>query len=283
VASNSKVAVADSASLRITDYTVIVWADFMRLPLNASRLLSKRDGAGAAYEFYYRSPAGGQIHIYDGVNTRTATITIQDYGSVAVAGSSGAVPNLYAGGSLIGAFSGIFAPDITKAAALNICDSYVANQALQSPCSCAILYDAELTGPEIALLETWHNERVTPRKQWPGMGLQYPGGIAVGDPRFIANIQTARVSIAAESSGILSNTGFRIESGSWKVAEDSTGRYIECTANGKIRYHGMAGASGWSTGEFAIKAGTPTLTKNAASIDVDAITGDSFTALVLNE
>jgi hypothetical protein len=53
-----------------------------------------------------------------------------------------------------------------------------------------------------------------------------------GDPLFLDNIQSARVTLADETSGKLSNTPYTIESGTWAVKEDSsTGeRYVNSEA-----------------------------------------------------
>jgi hypothetical protein len=57
-----------------------------------------------------------------------------------------------------------------------------------------------------------------------------------GDALYLDNLQTARVSLADETSGQLSNTGYKITSGTWRVKEDAdTGeRYAECLISGVI-------------------------------------------------
>jgi hypothetical protein len=78
-------------------------------------------------------------------------------------------------------------------------------------------------------------------KRWPGGGLRFPGRVVGskpgvytpqdGDPLYLDNIQYAAVSSSDESSGYLSNTNYRIESGSWRV---QAGNYIDCIAGGQI-------------------------------------------------
>jgi hypothetical protein len=136
-----------------------------------------------------------------------------------------------------------------------------------------LVYPAALSGDEIADISVYCAGVITPRKQWPG------GGLTTGDPKYVDNIQTARVSLANETSGNLSNTEIGIVSGTWKVTESAAGRTITCVANGQLKRY-LVGASGFTTQKFE-QTGGVVLTKNAADFTLDATAGDTITALVL--
>lgn len=71
-----------------------------------------------------------------------------------------------------------------------------------------------------------------------------------GDPLYRDNIQTARVSLANETAGQLSNTGYTIQSGTWKVEEDSGGRYIVSVVGGYLLRKNIYPYGTW---EFSIE------------------------------
>lgn len=81
----------------------------------------------------------------------------------------------------------------------------------------------------------------------------------------------ARPSVANETSGMLGNTGWSIESGTWKISESATWEGAECVVAGQLKYRGLNGASGWTIAEFEQESGTPTLMKNAADLQIDAL------------
>ena len=134
-------------------------------------------------------------------------------------------------------------------------------------------YDVVLTPAEILSLHTWSQKQFTPRKQWPGGGLDIPTltGTA-GDPMFLDNFQTARTTLVNETSGVLSNTSLTINTGTWALAEDAIGKYILCVGNGQLQYN-LQGASGFTTESFE-ETGAATLTLNANNFQVDAVAGD---------
>jgi len=146
---------------------------------------------------------------------------------------------------------------------------YTAANPSASPFDCVIGYPAVLTPTEIASLHTWAIAKFTPRKQWPGGGVTVPSGVV--SPEFADNIQAARVTLANVTSGWLSNTGWHVNSGTWAVTEDATGRWITCVAAGQIE-HQLTGASGFTTALFGQEGGA-TLTKNAQNIQIDAAAG----------
>ncbi len=104
---------------------------------------------------------------------------------------------------------------------------------------------------------------------------------ATGDLMWRANTQSARVSLATETSGRLSNTDFEIITGSYALTESAAGRTITCVTDGRLQpLSNIVGADGWDTSVFE-ETGGITLTKNAANFTVDMTAGDTFTALEL--
>jgi hypothetical protein len=82
-----------------------------------------------------------------------------------------------------------------------------------------------------------------------------------GDPLYLDNIQSARVTLADETSGKLSNTPYTIESGTWKLAEDATTgeRYIECVLSGIISRRNLEAYGTWDLDILKADASTQRL------------------------
>jgi hypothetical protein len=142
-----------------------------------------------------------------------------------------------------------------------------------------LIYPGVLSVDEIAATHDYLVNRITPRLQWPPGGLDYSGPQYTGEPTYVDNIQSARVSLANETSGQLSNTGLRIVSGTWSVDESAAGRKITCVADGKLRKP-LPGADTYTTARFD-KTGGVVLTKASDAIELDATAGDTISALVL--
>lgn len=86
----------------------------------------------------------------------------------------------------------------------------------------------------------------------------------------------ARPSVANETTGMLGDSGWSIESGTWKISESATWKGAECVVAGQLKYRGLLGASDWNTAEFGQESGTPTLTKNASDLQIDALAGEKI-------
>ncbi len=130
---------------------------------------------------------------------------------------------------------------------------------LRGPTQLVLLYPGVLTPAEISDLHLWSQSRITPRKQWPGGGLDIP--TLTGTARehvFIDNIQTARVTLADQTSGKLSNTPYQIESGTWALNEDATTgeRYIECVVAGIISRRNVEAYGTWEFGLYKSGGGS---------------------------
>ncbi len=82
-----------------------------------------------------------------------------------------------------------------------------------------------------------------------------------GDPLFLDNIQTARVTLANITSGRVSNTPHTVRSGTWALNEDAdTGeRYIECVVAGIIARRNLFARG---TPEFDVEKGGGTNSLN---------------------
>lgn len=70
-----------------------------------------------------------------------------------------------------------------------------------------------------------------------------------------------------------------IQTGTWKVGNDSTGRHLLNVTDGQLKIP-LVGASGFTTDTFEI-SGTPTLTKNANDLQVDAVAGEKIYSIIL--
>jgi len=151
--------------------------------------------------------------------------------------------------------------------------------ALESPAGALIIYPGVLFAEEIEATHDYLTDRITPRLQWPAQGLDYSGPEFTGEPKYVDNIQSARVSLADKTSGQLSNTGLRIQSGTWRIAEDSSGRYVHCIADGTL-YKPLVGANNYITKIFS-ETGGVSLTKNATNFTLTGTAGDRIHALVL--
>ncbi len=355
--------VDDSAVLRaVVDNTLFVRGQF-RVPATTRPVFNKRFGADT--QISHRITQLGTLNVYDGVTQAEIALgNLSAIDTIAVSLVSGNAGNVYVNGVLIGAL------DNTNTIAPEPVNIFIGEAGFDL--SMVIWYPGVLAAPEISDLHLWSKSRITPRKQWPGSGLRYPGrttdllvdgdmeeaGVAAwvagndadltkettdpfegiqllrvtrpgatinpyaaqaimtigeqyhlmiqvrgdggtgfpivydtavelgrgttanvwqsldvtfvatstalvlltgaagagdysewdaaelwtgytprtGDPLFLDNIQTARVTLADQTSGRLSNTPYQIESGSWALKEDvTTGeRYIECVVAGII-------------------------------------------------
>jgi hypothetical protein len=215
----------------------------------------------------------------NGVNSARAITAVPSKSLAVTATSTSAAPQFYVDGALDGV--GALNVSVSIGALAWIVAGLTGSEML-SPVSGLLVFPDALTAAEIAALHTWSQSRYTPHKQWPGGGLDIPtlAGTSA-NPRFIDNIQTARVSLANETSGQLSNTGAQINSGTWKLSEDADGRYYDCVVNGQLE-HPLIGASGFDTEAF-VATGTATLTKNANNIQIDALAGERITRIVLTD
>ena len=93
--------------------------------------------------------------------------------------------------------------------------------------------------------------------------------------------QDWEVSSGNVTGGFLENTGFTVSTGTWQV-DDGTGnaKVLHCIADGKLTLP-LANASELATTTFELVSGSPTLTKNANSIEIDAVAGEKVGVILL--
>jgi hypothetical protein len=245
------------------------WGQHLRQKTNA-RIISKRDAGSNFYEIY--TTATNLSWRIDAV-IRNRAVSLVGSRSVALTLKDGEIPKVYVDGVLDGPMTATLSLG-SGSADLNIGGYWQALEySWDNPLDGVIGYSAELSADEVGKLDAYCNGLITPRKQWPG------GGLTTGDPKYVDNIQSARVSLVNETSGNLSNTEIGIVSGTWKITESAAGRTITCVANGQLKRY-LVGASGFTTQKFE-QTGGVVLTKNAADFTLDATAGDTITALVL--
>jgi hypothetical protein len=271
----ARLQVAHAPSLSSADITLF-WAGRHTSQINNARIFSKRDGSSLEYELFTTATT---LALNDGSNVRSRAVGLTSKRSVAVVIESGQAPLVYLDGSLDGAMNGVSSITGTPAA-LNVTGYWVATFPWLNKLEMAAVYPGLLNAAEVARLHDYSQAVGTPCLQWPGGGLDLPGRppLLSGDPTYVDNIQSARVSLTNETSGFLSNTGLEIVSGTWTVTEDSTGRAITCVGAGKLRRQ-LNGANGYDTKTFVATGAT--LTKNTTNFEIDAGAGDTVTAIVL--
>jgi len=196
-----------------------------------------------------------------GVNSDLVTAGFVGAKSINVSLTAGGVPEFFADHVSLGVGDTAVTP-ATGTDDLNMLGDGASP--LLSACEAVVAYAAPLTVADLTLLDAYMDARITPRKQWPGGGLRYPDRgdpytPALGDPMFLDNIRTARVTLADQTSGRLSNTPYQIESGTWALKEDATTgeRYIECVVGGTISRRNVEAYGTWEiTQQRAIKNST---------------------------
>jgi hypothetical protein len=263
--------VPDDPSIRLTIGTAFVSGKNFHIQSIAGRILSKRV-AGPTTNYEFRASAAN-ILLYDGTNTRSAVFAPDvSTRSFAVTFQDGEVADLYKDGAWESVFNGV--SDITTNE-FPLLIGNVSGGSAPTPWDLdgVLLYDQLLTAAEIALIHTWSQSRFTPRKQWPG------GGLAVSNPKYIDNIQTAQVTFVNATAGLLSNTGLTVTSGTWAVGEDATGKYLSCVAAGDLDYL-LPDADTFTTDAF-VEEGGATLAKAATGFTITGGNGDIIRAVRL--
>jgi hypothetical protein len=111
--------------------------------------------------------------------------------------------------------------------------------------------------------------------------LDYSGPTFSGEPKYLDNIQSARVTLANETSGKFSNTELDIVSGTWALKEDATTgiRYAECIVGGVLG-RDLVDADTFTTQLFT-QTGGVVLAKTGTGFTLTATAGDTITALQL--
>jgi hypothetical protein len=215
--------------------------------------------------------AGSLLQVRNGGVSSTLSYDTEGSSSLAVTNAVAEKPTFYSDGVSVGVGTLAVTPGFVNGDTWRLFG--VGASGWQRPTWMYVMYPGVLSPTEISLLHTYSQGLVTPRKQWPG------GGLTTGNPKYVDNIQTARVTLVNETSGNLSNTEISIQSGTWALTETAAGRAITCVANGQLKKH-LVGADTFTTKLFT-QTGGVVLTKNAADFTLDATAGDTITALQL--
>jgi hypothetical protein len=96
-------------------------------------------------------------------------------------------------------------------------------------------------------------------------------------PIYLLDLGGSAVGLYPVASGYLA--GWRIESGTWRIAEDSTGKHLLCVTSGQIKTP-LITANAYTTKTFTT-SGTVTLTKNANDLQIDGTAGAKIYNLVI--
>ncbi len=265
--------VADSDVLRaVTDNTLFLKGKF-KLPGATTKLFAKQ--VGGSVQLSYRLDKFNRANVFDGAASATAGLgSFAEIDTLAVSLVSGSAGIAYVNGASVGALS--VANTVTPTT-----DNIFIGE-VGFDLAMVLWYPSALSAPEISDLHDYAQARITPRKQWPGAGMAYPGATFTGEPKWVDNIQTARVTLVNETSGILSNTGLEIVTGTWALTESAVGiRQITNVVAGRLKPVGnLAGADTFDTKLFT-ETGGVVITKNTDGFTLDAEAGDTITALEL--
>lgn len=242
----------------------------------SGRILSaSRSGSPNPIDFFINNDT--QLRLLTSGGFSSATTNQLGARSVGVTFADGAVPRFFVDGVGVDGVSALTilpTDDDYTVGGL----AYNSNFYLGDNVRLAAVYPARLSDAEMLWLHTSTDGLITPRLQWPGAGLHYPGGVQSGDATYVDNISSARVTINDVTAGQVSNTGLFVQSGTWRLGETG-GRHIECVSSGQI-VASVIGASSANTRTFDY-TGTATLTKTASQIQIDATTGAKITAVQL--
>ncbi len=274
--------VPDSPELQTNGHvSIFAWTDIQRLVFGT--VVAKSDGGGTDYEFYV--DGAGNIAVWDGAGVSSFAHDMTRAKSLAVTMSNGAVPAFSVDGAFVGN-GGVPVVVTANDAPLDIGALYVGNPWI-NPLHGVLIYTDILTPSEISDLHDWSQRRFTPRKRWPGGGLDIPTLTGTArEPVHLDSIQTSRVSlVASETSGKLSNTGYDIESGGFIVAEDAaTGeRYIKCVTAGIISRRNIEAYGTWEFEFYKADASNLNIYPIASMIGTAAAAGQNcYRALFTN-
>ena len=222
-------------------------------------IIGKADAGGVQFSLH---SVGEILTLADGAGVTATLAGLANADSFAVSLVSGATGTAYINGASPVAFSGtstITAND----APTTILNYFTGAWQWTNPTKLLLWYSRALSAAENLLLNNWSVKLFTPRKQWPGGGLDIPTLLTEPEmPMFLDNIQSARVTLANQTSGKLSNTPYTIESGTWALSEDATTgeRYIECVAGGVISRRNIDAYGTWEIETYkALDASTTNL------------------------
>ena len=170
-----KITISDSSELQLTEGTIIVYGEFdSDLYTANNRIVSKRDAGGVNYEMLFTSNA--VLSVYDGTNTRNATINWDGARSIACSFTSGSTPKAYKNGAFVTDFDDTVTVTVDDADII-IGNLYTGNYGC-SPLKGVLIYNTILTDEEIAQVHEWIMATKTPK--YPKKNFVYPSLIPEG-------------------------------------------------------------------------------------------------------
>jgi len=190
-ATTDEVTVADSASLAITNMSIVMLGRFQS-QITTEYLVSKRSGGNTHFQF---SLYAANLGFYDGVNARNVTADVRGKRGVGVTCQSGGTPIGYVDGISVGNFSGV-STITADAVALEIGNWADVARCL-SPLEAVVMVNRVLTATEMAAV---HSDLVNMR--WPSRYVSLAKrvqGSAIGEPTLKAGYTLKPVGASVAS------------------------------------------------------------------------------------
>ena len=229
--STSKITVADSPELQLTEGTLVVYGEFLEQGAG-DRLISKRDGGGTNYELFIFSTGSG-VSFYDGTTSSTVITNITGKKYIAANIKNGQDYELFVDGVSVGS-TGTLSISVDDAP-LEIGSFYVSGYNFSgSTLSAALIVNRELTAGEHAQLYAELS-----RMRWPSRGWFVDKDSDTTD----GDVQFATTWAAYEASNLTAgmqvpNTPLWVSSGTWSVVvEDIDGKptkVLRCDSSGIV-------------------------------------------------
>jgi len=190
-ANTDEVTVADSASLAVTNMSIVMLGRFQS-QITTEYLVSKRSGGNTHFQF---SLYAANLGFYDGVNARNVTADVRGKRGVGVTCQSGGTPIGYVDGISVGNFSGV-STITADAVALEIGNWADVARCL-SPLEAVVMVNRVLTATEMAAV---HSDLVNMR--WPSRYVSLAKrvqGSAIGEPTLKAGYTLKPVGASVPS------------------------------------------------------------------------------------
>lgn len=233
VSGSDNIQVADTAGLQLTSGTLVCFGDMSRV-MDNGRMISKRDAGGTNYELYCGGGADN-YRFYDG-STESVLITARANRYIGVNFESGSAPTFYKDGISAGNGNTTVTVTVDDAplliGSLYLGSAYVADSTI----SAIVIVSRKLTDTEHAELYgelesvNWPNKFVSRALEDVEEALS--GAVQ------LKTDWGARETVSAVSTGFLSNTPFKVNSGTFNISTDTIDgklcKVIECVTAGNV-------------------------------------------------
>lgn len=258
--SDGYVSVPDSANLRFSSGTLIVFGN-LDLQVSTERFIAKRfGGPGCNYDFYSQPTLMG---FYDGATTSSIAVNIKGSVMVGVTFTSGQAPNFFKDGVFVGAGNNAVTIDTAVTPILTIGSYYnFTNTINRNPFYEAIIFNTVLTKQEISqFYEEWLQEGNYDSVDIGHLDNRYDAFDATGADSLSTYLAQGRgwnSTLANVTGGSLENTGWRVLTGTWSVTDS-----LQKTNGAQILADANMEASG--TANWTAYFGSPTISKNTTN------------------